>query len=151
MTAAYYSCAVRSPAPLTGAPYVTLHTGTAKRAYVIYAEAAISATTQSLFGLARPANAPVATTSVLGQADDPSFPASTVRLDTAWSTAPTVSGGFLRRGTTPSAVAVGFGFAWTWSLFDALVVPPSSYLVLWNPGAATAAACDVSFRWYEEV
>ena len=148
MGANFYSCGVRSPSPGAGAAYVTIHTGANLRAFVFDIQTAMSTTTQSLYALFRTNNTPVASTSQLGQADDPTSPASTVNVDTAWSTAPTIGANVaFRRDTTPSGIAVGFGATWLWD--EPVVIPVSSWLVVWNP-SGTPAGSDVTIRWYED-
>ena len=152
MPAAWDSAGVRTPAAGAGAAMVTLHTGSVKRAYVTEIGFACNASTGSQFGLIRPNNTPVASTSAHGQAEDPQSPAATANLDTAWSTAPTITGQvYLRRYTTVDAIATGFGLVWTWDESSPLIVPASGWIVVWNFGAGSNSACDLYMRWYEEV
>lgn len=144
----YYESAVRTPAATTGATYCTLHTGANLRCYITEIGWAINAATATPVGLIRPANSPVASTSQLGQADDPQSVASTVNLDTTWSTAPTIGANvYLRRFQL--AASAGAGFIWSWSENAPLVIPVASYLVLWNFGGSTGSASDVYVRWFE--
>lgn len=85
-----YSRGFQSVAAAAGAPYCTLHTGGSLRAKIREIGISTNAATVSSVGLVRPTNTPVASTSLLGQGEDPGDPASTVNIDTAWSTAPTV-------------------------------------------------------------
>ncbi len=145
--AKYYEVGVRGIAAATGAAYATLHTGAGQRAKIREIGIALSAATLSSIGLGRPANTPVATTSALGQALDPNDVAATVNADTVWSTAPTAPSVFVRRFVLP-AVA-GAGLIWTFPADAPLVLNVSSWLVLWNFGASTAAAPDLYVKWEE--
>ena len=148
MGANFYSCGVRSPSPGAGAAYVTIHTGANLRAFVFDIQTAMSTTTQSLYALFRTNNTPVASTSQLGQADDPQSATSTVNLDSAWSTAPTIGSNVYYRRFQVSASA-GAGFIWTWPENAPFVISVSSWAVLWNFGGSAGSASDVYVRWYE--
>ena len=100
----YFESAVRTPAAASGATIATLHTGANLRCYITEIGLGISAGTQTQVGIIRPNNTPVASTSQLGQALDPQSAASTVNLDSAWSTAPTIgSNVYLRRFQLPAS------------------------------------------------
>ena len=140
-----YSLGIQSVAAAAGAPYATLHTG-AGRIRISEIEIFVNAATASSVGLARPTNSPVATTSTLGQAQDPADVASLVNLDTAWSTAPTVSL-FHRRVTIPAVI--GNGIIWTFPDPRPFYVPANSYIVLWNFGASTGSILNTTVVWDE--
>lgn len=130
------------------APYLTIHTGAALRVRIREIGLFTTAATASSIGLIRPANAPVATTSSLGQAVNPNDAASTVNVDTAWSTAPTIGTNvFLRRITVPAVI--GNGVIWTWDLGAELELNVSSYVVLWNFGAAAGSILSGYVKWLE--
>lgn len=144
-----YSMAVRSPAAAAGAAYVTLHTAATERARIREISIFTSAATLSSVGLIRPNNTPVATTSSLGQALDPADAASTVNIDTAWSTAPTIAATPLYHERSAIPAVSGAGLIWTWPPDAPLVVAVSSWIVIWNFGGSAGAACDIRFKWDE--
>jgi len=119
--------------------------GFATVAAAIWAQTAVA--TGSPIGLGRPANTPVATTSIVPQAVDSGDAAAVSAFDTAWSTAPTAPTVFLRRGR-PGA-GVGNAAIWVWSDRAPLILAVSSWLVLWNPGGAAGAILEGYLR-YEE-
>lgn len=143
----WYTVGAATVAPATGAPYATIHTGSSYRAQIVEIGVACNAATASSLGLIRASNTPVATTSLLGQAENPADPASTVNFDTAWSTAPTIGSNYLRRFGLPATV--GAGVIWTWSPDKPLVIPISSWLVLWNFGGSTASILQAYVKWLE--
>lgn len=141
-----YELGILTVAPVTAAAYCTLHTGATRRARIWEITVTTTAGTASSVGVGKPANTPVATTSTLVQALDSNDPAGTVNLDTAWSTAPTVPAQFWRRFAIPATSGSGF----TWIFQRPLIVPVSSWICLWNFGAATAAICAAYFSIDEE-
>jgi hypothetical protein len=146
---AIYENGAVSAAAATAAAYCTIHTAASRTARLL--EIGISEDTApaagSAIGLGRPANTPAASTSVLGQARDPIMGASVTNVDTAWSTAPTAPAAFIRRMRLPAAI--GAGVIWTWSPEDPLVLAISSWMVIWNYGAAAGAALPLYFVWDE--
>lgn len=142
-----YSVGAATVAPLTGAPYATMHTGASYKARITEIGIACNAATASSVGLIRPSNTPVATTSLLGQAEDTTDPASTVNFDTAWSTVPTIGTNYLRRFGLPATV--GAGLIWTWPADKPLVLAVSSWLVFWNFGGSTASVLQAYVKWVE--
>lgn len=142
---ATYSLGVVTPAAASGAAYATIHTGAGLRCKILELGAFVNAATASSVGLIRPSNTPVASTSVLGLAEDPADPASTVNVDTAWSTAPTVGTAFLRRFV--AAATIGSGVIWTWPADKPLVIPVSSYLVVWNYGVGAGSALSLYVKY----
>ena len=144
---AVYSLGFTSVAPLTGAPYATFHTGSSYRMQILELAVFCNAATASSVGLIRPSNSPVASTSVLGLAENPADPASTVNVDTAWSTVPTIGTSYLRKITLPATI--GAGMLYQFPADKPLIVPVSSFLVLWNFGAATASVLNGYVKWME--
>lgn len=142
---ARYSAGVRTIGAAAGAAYATFHCPAGRDARIREIGIATSAATLSSVGLGRPANTPVATTSVLGQAEDTSSGAALCNVDTAWSTAPTAPTVFMRRFAIPATA--GIGFIWTWD--QGLIVPTSGWIVLWNFGAGAGAALDAYITWDE--
>lgn len=148
MAQRFYEGGVASVAAASGAPYATIHTGSGLVAAIREIGLFVNAATASPVELIRPANSPAASTSVLGQAQDPAMPASSVNLDTAWSTAPTISTNVpLRKVTIPAVI--GAGVIWTWPSGSGLVIPVSSYLVLWNFGGSAGSVLNMYVVWEE--
>ncbi len=106
-----------------------------------------NAATASSIGLIRPSNSPVATTSVLGLAENTADPASTVNIDTAWSTVPTIGTSFLRKITLPATI--GAGMLFQFPADKPLIVPVSSFLVLWNFGVGAGSVLNGYVKWME--
>lgn len=142
-----YSVGIRSAAAASGATYATLHTGASYRARIREISFFLSAATASSIGLIRPSNTPVASTSTLGQAVDPGDPASTINVDSAWSTAPTIGSNYLERYDFPATAGVGGIIVYPPE--RPLVVAVSSWLVFWNFGGGTGAALDLNVKWEE--
>lgn len=146
--AASYTVGFASVAAAAGAAYATLHTGASYRARIREVGLFVNAATASSVQLIRPNNTPVASTSILGQTQDPGDPASTINVDTAWSTAPTIGTNVpLRKGAIPAAI--GNGLVWTWPADQPLIVPVSSWLVLWNYGAGAGSVLNCWITWEE--
>ena len=144
--AASYELGVTTPAAANGAAYATIHTGATRRCKIWEISAFVTAATSSSVGLGVPANVPAATTSELGQALTVNDPAATVNVDTAWSTAPTAPAHFFRRFVIPATIGTGF----IWVFQRPLIVGVSSWLTLWNYGAAPGAVLSANFSWDEE-
>jgi hypothetical protein len=142
-----YSNGFVSVAAAAGAAYATLHTGASIRCRIQEIGLFVNAATASSVGLIRPSNTPVATTSVLGLAEDPADPVSTINVDTAWSTAPTIGTQFLRRITIPATI--GNGIVWSWPPGAELIVTTSSWLVFWNFGAGAGSVLNGYVKWIE--
>lgn len=136
---ARYSVAVTTPAAAAGAAYATIHTVSTDRGYLVELGISLNAATASSIQLIRASNTPVASTSNLGQAEDPGDPAATINVDTAWSTAPTVGTLPFRRIVLPATA--GAGIIWTFPL--GLKIPVSSWLVIWNYGASAGSALSL--------
>lgn len=143
---ALYSVGVVTPAAASAAAYGTIHTASGARALILEIGVFCTAATASRIALGRKNNTPVASTSVLGQAEDPADGAAVTNVDTAWSTAPTAPAQFLRRASL--AGSVGAGCVWTWPVRP-LVIPVSEWLILWNDGAAAGSALAWYVRWEE--
>ena len=143
---ARYSCAVTTPAAATGAAFATFHSTASDKPRIVEIGFFNNAATASSVQLIRPANTPVASTSVLGQAEEVADPAGTCNIDTAWSTAPTISTNVpLRRVVLPATA--GAGVIWTFP--QGLTIPISGWIVLWNYGGSTASALSLYIVWDE--
>ena len=144
---AKYSISATTSAAATVAPFATIRAGSSSRVRLLELGIFNNAATASSVALYRATNTFVPTTSVLGQQYDTNDPASIANLDTAWSTAPTVTAASsLRRVSLPASI--GAGVIWQ---FDNLVLGPAGTagLVLWNFGASTASALNIYAVWEE--
>lgn len=146
---AFYEVGVRTPAAAAGAAFATLHTGASLRARLREVHLFSTAATAASIGIVRASNTPVATTSTPGQAQDPAEPASTINVDTAWSTAPTVGANFLRRIDLPATIGSGVIWAWPDGQSNGLLIAVSSWLVIWNFGGSAGPILDVVAVWEE--
>jgi hypothetical protein len=142
---ARFRAAVTTPAAASGATYATIHAVASRRLVISEIGFSNNAATASSIQLIRPSNTPVATTSLLGQADDPAEAAATGNIDTAWSTAPTIGTNPLQRIVLPATV--GAGGIWTFP--NGLVIPVSGWLVVWNHGGAAGSAQSLYAVWDE--
>lgn len=143
---ARYSAGVTTPAAAAAAAFATLHALTTDRPSIVEIGIFLNAATASSIQLIHAANTPVASTSVLGQAEDAADPAATINIDTAWSTAPTITAMIpLRRAVLPATI--GAGVIWTFPQGLKLLI--SDWLVLWNYGGAAGSALSVYFVWDE--
>jgi hypothetical protein len=86
-------------------------------------------------GLGRPAAISLTPTTVVPQAEDPSFAAANCTGQVAASTKPTSPTLFLRRFGIPATV--GAGIIWTFP-FGLIVASGPLELVVWNIGASTS-------------
>lgn len=142
-----FSTSVATPAAGAGAAYATIHTPAGRTCRIREIGSFNNAATASSIGLIRPTNTPVATTSVLGQAQDPILGASLVNVDTAWSTAPTVGTTFFRRVQLPATISAGI--IWTFPIDAPLILAASSWLVVWNFGAGAGSVQQLYMVWDE--
>jgi len=142
-----YSISQTSIAAAAAAAYCTIHTVGTERAFLREVGISLNAATATSIGLGRPANTPTATTSFLGLAHDAAEGASTVNMDTAWSTAPTAPTQFLRRVVFPATA--GVGLIWAFPPGQEIIIGLSAWLVLWNFGGAGGSACSVYWTWEE--
>jgi hypothetical protein len=141
----YEVSSAATPAAAAGAAYCTLHTGASVPAKIWEIAFWLGTATATSVGLTRATNTPVATTSALGQKLDPASPASTLNLDTAWSTPPTTAAPYLRSLNAPASGGAGT----IWVFQRPLILAVSQWLVLWNFGAGAGAALSVYFSWSE--
>lgn len=140
-----YEVTATTAAAAASAAYATLHTGASVPAKIWEIGFWTNAGTASAVSLVRASNTPVATTSNLGQKLDAASPASTVNLDTAWSTAPTTATPYLRSVSLPATA--GSGVIWVFQ--RPLILAVSTWLVFWNFGAGAGAACSLYCSWSE--
>jgi len=147
-----YEVGNASVAPLTGAPYCTFHAATTRDARLREFGAFCNAATVSSFSIARPANTPVATTSVLGNPVNPDTQvAALVNTDTAWSTVPTAPTVKYRTITLPATT--GAGYVAVWNPGEEIVMSKTAgttqWIVIWNFGAGTASVLNYYAKWDE--
>jgi hypothetical protein len=144
-----YRAGFQSVAAAANAAYFTIHTGANKEAAIRQIEMYNNAATASPAQLIRPSNTPVATTSQLGVAEDGAsgVPASTVNADTGWSTAPTVGTNPMNKGALPATL--GAGLIWTFDRYNGVIIPVSSYIVVWNYGASAGGVLNCTVVWEE--
>lgn len=144
-----YKASNVTPAALTNAFFAQLRTPSTARARLrAVSMFQTSSSVAVTVGLIRSASVGATfTTTVVGQAVDPSDVASVVNLDTAITTAPTISGSpvYLDRWTLPATIGTGIVIFFP----DSIIIPVSSSILLWNYGASTGAAMHVSFMWEE--
>jgi hypothetical protein len=140
-----YSAAVITPAAAVSGTFVTLHSVATDSPRIFEIGIFCNAATASSVELCRPSNTPVASTSLLGQVENPPDPAATCMLDTAWSTAPVYGATPMRRIVLPATI--GAGCIWLFPL--GLLVPASGWIGLRNFGAAAASALSAYFVWEE--
>ncbi len=142
-----YAQGFASVAAAAGAAYATIHTAAGARARIREIGLFCNAATASSVQLVRAATG-TASTSVLGQAEDPADAASVTNIDTAWSVAPTISTNVpLRRVVIPAVI--GAGVIWTWPIERPLVIAVSSMLVIWNFGAGAGSVLNGYAVWEE--
>jgi len=141
----YRSC-FDGVAAANGAAYATFNSPT--RLSLVHEMQAfnLSSTTTAKIVLGKPANTPVATTTItpLGPTAQA---AATARMGTAWSTAPTAPTSFMHG--VPLAGVFGAGVVWKWAPDEYLQVAINEWLVWWNNGGATAGQPMLSVL-YEE-
>ncbi len=142
-----YSVSFTGIGAVSGAPLATLHTGSNPIKLMKFGLFNTTSLATS-FGLFRPNNTPVATTSILGQALASTAPASTTSVDTTWSTAPTIGANVALTGIIlPGTIAAGFVDVWRPD--RPLEVAANSWLVVWNFSASTVAVPRIMFEWDE--
>jgi hypothetical protein len=147
-----YELGVTGVTAASAAACATIHTDSTHAIQIVeFGLFNTSAVASSIY-LGKPANTPVATTSQTSSLDYDGFGSalltSASALDTAWSTAPTVpTAANQGRGVTlPANIGAGI----VWSFYDRPIeLLASTWLVVWNWGAATMAANKLYFVWDE--
>lgn len=140
----FYEQGVASVAAATVASYQTIHAN-AQAARLREYGAFCNAATASPFLLGRPANTPVATTSVLFNAVDPDTDAvSVTNMDSAWSTAPTTPTVIFRRVALPATIAAGIVFVWNpgEEIVLSKTAGSNAWLVVWNYSGSTGSVLN---------
>lgn len=145
-----YSIGFQSAAAAASAAYCAFRAPT-RLSKVLELGLACNAATASNISLFRNTNGSYAasTSSSVGQADLPIAAAGTSLVDTAWTTAPTVTAASrLRRYTLPATI--GAGLIWTFP--DGIWVrnaTATDILVVWNEGGAAGSALNGYIIWGE--
>ena len=107
------------------------------------------ASTSAQVTLNRIANTPVATTSSTGVPEDPVYASSTAKIQTAWSTVPTITGMPAFRNLS-GAMADEAGIVWTWWENPiGLIVPVSAGIVLYTSSGTLNNQGYIWFVWEE--
>jgi len=138
---ARYRTGVTKAAPATGT-FVSQFRTPADRVARIFEIKVFTSTAVALsVGVIRSATVGATFTSATPQAEDVRSVASTCAVDTAITTAPTIGTVYMEKIVLPAVI--GSGMIWTFP--QGLVVPVSAGLLLWNFGAATGPAVEVSW------
>ena len=141
---ARYGNSITKTTGAAAAPIATLSSGAARDVRIYEVGITVSTAVSGEVGLMRPANSPtVPTGGQVGSAHDNIAGAGVAVTANAWTTAPTAGTG-LRRMVLPATI--GAGVIWTFP--DGLVLPTSSYFVVWQY-SALAVTYSVYFD-YEE-
>lgn len=144
----YTAAATQASGTGTAAAYVTLNTGSARRALIREVGVFNGAATSSSVGMGTPANTPATSTTITPVAHDLADATATALLGTAWGTAPTAPTVFQRQ--TILGAAVGAGTIWKLALDERIILAKSAWNVLWNFGGSTSSA-NMSFYYeYDE-
>lgn len=137
-----------TPAPASGAPYATFHTGASNQARIYKMIVTNTQTVTSQFALYNAAsNTPVATTSALAKPNITQDHAATCNLDTAWSTAPTVTGSLWEAFTL--GPSIGSGLQDVWQSDKEITIAVSTWFVFWNGGAGAGGICTITIAYDE--
>ena len=149
---ARFELSVAGVTAASGAAYATIHTSATVPIRIVEFGFSNTTAVSSDVKLGKPANTPVATTSQTSTLSYHGYGSaeltSATNIDTAWSTAPTAptAANSGRRIVLPANIGAGI----IWSMYDRPIeLLVSSWLVVWNTGAATAAANALYFVWDE--
>lgn len=141
----FYEQGLASVAAATGAAYLTMHASTTDSARLREFGAFCNAATASPFLIGRPANTPVATTSVLFNAINPDTDTAAItNMDTAWSTAPTTPTVIYRRVALPATIAAGIIFVWNEGeeILMSKTAGSNQWIVIWNYSGSTGSVLN---------
>ncbi len=145
-----YSIGFVTPAAGAGAAYAAFR-AVSRSSVLVEIGLTCNAATASNISLFRNTAAGYAasTSTSVGQADNPLAAAGTSLIDTAWSTAPTITAASrLRRFMLPATI--GAGLIWTFP--EGLIVrtsTPTDHLVIWNEGAGAGSVLNGYAVWSE--
>ena len=144
----YQVSVLSTPAPAAAAAYATFHTGANNQARMYKF---IMTNTQTVFSQVQiynaASNTPVASVSNTGKPNITQDHASTSALDTAWTTAPTISGSAWESFSLgPSQ---GSGLQDVWQSDKEMTIAVSTYMVVWNGGAGAGGICSITIAYDE--
>lgn len=142
-----YTVGFTKTAPAANSAAVDLRAGASERLRIREIGIFNSTAVASSLGLIREATMGTASTTVAGQPEDPGDATATGLVGTAWSAAPTIGATYLRKIILPNVI--GAGLIWSWPPGEELIIPVSAGLVIWNFGAAAAAALEGYIQWDE--
>lgn len=141
---ALYGNSITKTTSTAAAPIATLSTGTARDARIFEIMISASTAASGEVGIMRPGNAPAGPSGgQVGAAWDNIAGAGVAVTANAWTTAPT-AGAAMKRIVLPATIGAGV----IWSFPQGLVLPTSSYLVVWQ-FSAVAVTYSVSFTYDE--
>lgn len=136
---ARYSTGWTKSAPSSGTFISQVRTTSAKPILVYEVGCFCSTAVALSVGLIRSATVGATFTTVTPQAEDPASGSATALVDTAISSAPTISANtYFKKVVLPATI--GAGIIWTFPL--GLRVGVSGGLMLWNFGGSTGPACE---------
>lgn len=147
---ARYEIGFQSAAAASGAAYLAFRAPT-RNSKLVEIGLSCNAATASNISLLRNTNGSYAasTSSSVGQQENPPDAAGTSLVDTAWTTAPTITAASrLRRFLLPATI--GAGIIWTFP--NGLWVRSATatdILVIWNEGASAGSALNGYCVWEE--
>jgi hypothetical protein len=146
-----YRIGFQSVAAAASAAYAAFRAPTRTSRVLELGLACNAATASNISLLRNTAGGYAASTSTsVGQADLPIAAAGTSLVDTAWTTAPTVTAASrLMRYTLPATI--GAGMVWTFPDPGVFVrsATATDYLVIWNEGAAAGSVLNGYIVWCE--
>ena len=146
---AWYEAGFSTPAALTVAPLAAFRAVSRTSRVWEIGLFCNAATASQCSVLRNTAAGYTATTSVAGQTTNPLWASATSVIDTAWSTAPTVTAAnMFRRAQAPAAI--GAGFVWTFrDGFWVRTATATDHLVLWNSSGSTDSVLNGWMVWEE--
>ena len=147
---AWYEIGFTTSANITGTPIAGIRAPTRGSRIWEIGWSCNAATASSVTIFRNTAGGYTATTSTsVGQQTNPLWANGTTLVDTAWSTAPTITpGSRLRRGQLPASI----GAQWVYTFRDGLWVrsgTATDIVVLWNESAATNSVLNGYVVWEE--
>jgi hypothetical protein len=141
----YYELGIASVAAATGAAYQTIHGATSSAVRIFECGHFCNAATASPYSIGRPANTPVASTSVLVKAVNPDADVTGVtNVDSAWSTAPTTPTTIFRLCSLPATIGAGMVFVWPEGseIFLSKTAGANQWVTIWNYSGSTGSVLN---------
>lgn len=136
---ALYSAAITTPAAAASNAFAAIRAAATDRVRVKEIGGFLNAATATSAQLVRAATNGTSSTTVVPQPNDPSDPAATSLIVSAYSAQPTIAAVPLRRIVLPATAGNG----WIWVFPDPVIVTSTADLLLWNFGAAAASALSL--------